>query len=334
MSDSLIKKLEKKYESPILRLVDNGPVENVKAISTGLVPLDIATGVGGIPLGKFVEIYSQEGVGKTTLCIQISARAQKLGYQVAYIDMEHRFDLNYARMLGLDLSKMLFTQPPHAEAALNIARELIAGDISRLIIIDSAAALVPKAEVEGQVGDQFPGLQARIMSQNLRITAPLIKEKEATVIFINQLRAKMGGNQSFAYGPQEDTPTGKALKYYTSMRIEMKRIKTLQKNNVPYGHIARVTIRKNSVAAPLRSADLTFRYGVGFDATESIIDLAIQLGLIVQSGSWFEIGGEKYHGRDSIYSLLEGNEQIRESLMEKISADYTPSVAEYGQEDD
>jgi len=300
--DAVAKELGKKYDIFIGHLVDS-EVTEVPCIPTGLLQLDLALGIGGIPRGYFVEVFSPEGVGKTTLCLQIVAQAQRQGLETAYIDMEHRIDPVWAETLGVDLDKMYFTQPAYGEAALNVCHALIKAGVS-LVIIDSVPSLIPKAEWEGVTGDQFVGLLARILSQNLRQMVHSMKSNDATVIFVNQIRSKIGGMGSLAMGPQQTQPGGWALRHNASVRIDMRRIKTIQGKEGPTGQIVRATIKKNSLATPFRSAEIRLNYGVGFDRVESLIDAAINLGLIDQSGSWFEVDGEKFHGRASLYEHI------------------------------
>ena len=324
MADDVLKALKKKYGVSVVHLSGESSPVDVDSIPTGLLPLDIATGVGGIPRGCFVEVFAADGVGKSTLSTQVAKSAQAMGLGVAYIDMEHRFDPKYAMQLGVDLSTMYFTQPPYAEAAMNVAENLIDMDLVQLVIVDSVASLVPKAEIDGEIGDQFVGLQARIVAQSLRKMAPLVKAKNATVLFTNQLRDKIGGMGSLAFGPQSITPGGRALKFYASMRLELKRIKTLKNGDVPYGHVVRITVVKSSVGIPLRSVDLTLRYGVGFDRIESVIDLALKHGIVIQKGAWYYIGNDSYHGRETLYSTLGGNPTLFKEVSDRVATVFTP----------
>jgi len=309
--EAIVGELEKKYGIVIGHL-NQDEIIQVPSIPTGLLQLDLALGVGGIPLGYFVEVFSPEGVGKTTLCLQIVAQAQKNGLETAYIDMEHRIDPLWAETLGVDLGKMYFTQPAFGEAALNICHALIKAGIS-LIVIDSVPSLVPKAEWEGDTGDQFVGLLPRMLAQNLRQMVHVMSQREATVIFVNQIRAKIGGMGSLAMGPQQTQPGGWALRHNASIRIDMRKIKTQQGTlpggeKGPVGQIVRATIKKNSLATPFRSADLRLTYGIGFDRVESVIDAGITLGLIEQSGAWFNVGEQKFHGRANLYEYVSGEE--------------------------
>lgn len=298
--------LAKKYGITIGGL---GSSESIHAdvIPTGILPLDMAIGIGGIPRGYFTEVYSPEGVGKTTLCLQVAASAQRLGLQVAYIDMEHRLDPSWAIKLGVDIEDMYFTQPPYGEAALNIVKALVKGGVE-LVIIDSVPALTPKSEWEGDTGDQFVGLLPRMLAQGMRQIVHDMKDNNASVVFINQVRARIGGMGSLAYGPQEITPGGHALKHNASLRIELRRIAMIQETSngikKPVGQRVKATTKKNSLSTPYKTVELVLRHGVGFDSVESIIDLGIKHGVIIQSGSWFAIGDQKVQGRSSVYDLL------------------------------
>ena len=288
-------------------------IAQVPYIPTGLLQLDLALGIGGLPLGYFVEIFSPEGVGKTTLCLQLVAQAQKNGMETAYIDMEHRIDPVWAETLGVDLDRMYFTQPAYGETALNVCHALIKGGVS-LIVIDSVPSLIPKAEWEGETGDQFVGLLPRVLAQGIRKMAHDLSKSQATVIFVNQIRAKIGGMGSLAMGPQQTQPGGWALRHNASVRIDMRRIKTLQGKEGPTGQIVRATVKKNSLATPFRSAEMRLNFGVGFDRVESVIDAGISLGIISQSGSWFEVDGEKFHGRTNLYEYISGDQATFESM--------------------
>jgi recombination protein RecA len=316
--DEIIKGLQKKYGTMIVHLTAEEATDHVASIPTGLLPLDVALGVGGIPRGYFTEVYSPEGVGKTTLCLQVVGQAQKQGIKAAYIDMEHRLDPVWASTLGVDLSELYFAQPPYGEAALNISRALIKGGVG-LIIIDSVPSLVPKTEWEAETGDQFVGLLPRMLSQNLRQMTHEISENSASVIFINQIRSKIGGGGSLAYGPQQTQPGGWALRHNASVRMDMRRIGTVKDGAEVIGQKVRVTIKKNSLSTPYRSADLILRFGVGFDPVESIIDLGLKIGIIDQSGSWYSIhGGDKVQGRQSVYALLSENKELYDKIYDEV----------------
>jgi recombination protein RecA len=329
-----IKKLERKYETKIVHLEGEVEAFKVNVIPTGLAPLDIATGVGGIPLGFFTEIYSPESVGKTTLSLQIIANAQKMGLPVAFIDMEHRLDPEWAAKLGVDHSEMLFTQPPFGEAALNIARTLIESHGTKLIVIDSVPSLVPKKELEGETGDQFVGLQARMIAQHFRQMTPALKKNNATVLLTNQLRFKIGGTGSLAYGPQHITAGGWAVKYYASMRLELKRLGAIKGSDSEVrGQKVMVTIRKSSLSTPLRNASLVLNYGIGFDPAESIIDTAINLGFIEKSSTWYTVNGEKMQGIVNVAQYLRDNPEVLKNLYDKVMRLMLPARYEGNDED-
>lgn len=328
--DEIVKGLQKKYGTMIVHLSEKEATEHVASISTGLLPLDLALGIGGIPRGYFTEIYSPEGVGKTTLCLQIAGQAQKQGIKVAYIDMEHRLDPMWAATLGVDLSELYLAQPPYGEAALNITRALVKGGIG-LAIIDSVPSLVPKAEWEAETGDQFVGLLPRMLSQNLRQMTHELAETSSSVIFINQIRSKIGGGGSLAYGPQQTQPGGWALRHNASVRMDMRRIATVKDGSEVIGQKVRVTIRKNSLSTPYRAADLILRFGVGFDPVESMIDLGLKIGIIEQAGSWYSVyDGEKVQGRQSLYSFLKENDgvytKLYDDIRSKTSVEYSTDV--------
>lgn len=317
--EKVARDLEKRYGIVVGHLSGESDVVKVPYLPTGLMELDIALGIGGVPLGFFVEIYSPEGVGKTTLCLQIVARAQEAGLGTAYIDMEHRLDPVWAQTLGVNLDTMYFTQPPYGEAALNIARELIKAGIS-LVVIDSVPSLVPKSEYDGEVGDQFVGLLPRMLAQYLRQMAHLLAQNQASVIFINQVRAKIGGMGSLAMGPQQTQPGGWALRHNASMRLDMRRTQTLKSGSGdPYAQKVLITVKKNSLATPYRTAELLLRYGVGFDAVDGIIDMAIKLGIIEQAGSWYTISSDKkVQGRDALYEYLKENADTTDLVSKSI----------------
>jgi len=312
MTKDVLKQLEKKY-GIIIGHLGTDEARRVASIPTGLLPLDYALGIGGVPKGLFTEIFAPEGVGKTTLSLQIIAEAQRLGIQAAYIDMEHRLDPSWAEKLGVDLSEMYFTQPPYGEAALNVARELVREGVG-VVVIDSVPSLVPKVEWEGETGDQFVGLLPRMLAQGLRQMTHDMKKNESSVIFINQIRAKIGGMSSFA-GPKQTTPGGWALKHNASVRISMRYAGAIYGTGKDSDkHVAQrvlATVRKNSVGTPLRDADLILRYGVGFDAIDSVIDLGIKYGLVEQAHAWYTINGEKLQGRQNLYDYMKENEDVR-----------------------
>ena len=313
--DDVVKGLEKRYGIKIGHLDDMKALQ-VPYFPTGFMQLDSILGIGGIPLGFFLEVYAPEGVGKTTLCLQLVARAQELGYTAAYIDMEHRLDPEWAATLGVDFSKMYFAQPPYGEAALNIARSFVDGGVS-LTIIDSVPALVPKKELEGDTGDQFVGLQPRMLAQNMRQMVHSMRENASTVVFINQIRSKIGGG-SLAFGPQQTTPGGWALKHNASIRIDMRRIKAIQSNNEQTGQVVRFSIKKNSLGKPYGQTELVLKFGVGFDRLEELIDLGLEHSIIGQAGSWYTYRDEKIQGRDNLYQFLSDNKEETDLLYDML----------------
>lgn len=300
----VVKHLEKRHGAVIgLLSNDNSPVVDV--ISTGLLSLDIATGIGGVPRGRITEIFSPEGIGKTTLCVQIAAQAIREGLGVAYIDVEHKFDKEYAKDLGVDPDKLWFTQPNSAEAALNIAQGLATSGKFGLIIVDSVSQLVPQKEEDGSIGDSLPGLQARLMSQAMRVMAGPLRKSNTAIIFINQTRANMGG-LSFG-GSSETTSGGKALKFMASLRIRLGIVKRKKVGEDTIGQEVRAIVVKNSMASPYRRAMLSLYYGEGFCPYKDVLDLAIKHKVIDKSGSWYS-----YKDQDKV----QGEEQMRLSLME------------------
>ena len=318
--EGIAKDLSKKYGIAIGHLSNDEEALKVPYIPTGLIQLDMALGIGGFPLGYFIEVFAPEGVGKTTLCLQIVARAQEEGLETAYIDMEHRLDPMWATTLGVDLEKLYFTQPPYGEAALNIAGALVKGGVS-LIVIDSVPALVPKSEYEGQTGDQFVGLLPRMLAQYLRQMTHAMKTNNASVIFINQIRAKIGGMGSLAMGPRQTQPGGWALKHNASVRLDMRRIQTLKTSaGDPYGQKVLVSVKKNSLAAPYRSVEIILRYGIGFDPVDGLIDVGLKLGVIERAGAWYSVAGKesKMQGRDALYVYLHEDFPARDALESKI----------------
>lgn len=326
-ADKIIEGLEKKYGTTIVHLNGESHMSGVDVIPTKLAPLDIATGIGGIPRGYFTEVYSPEGVGKTTLCLHVIARAQEMGLGTAFIDMEHRLDPIWASTIGVDLSKLYVTQPPFGEAALNIARHLISDANIKLVVIDSIPALVPKKELEGEVGDQFVGLQARMIAQNFRQTTPSLKANGAAIVFTNQMRTKFSGG-SLVYGPQQTTSGGWAVRYYASMRLDLRRVKSIsnQAGDI-VGQDVLISIKKTSLSVPYRTALVRLTFNKGFDMEESIINSAIDLGMIERAGSWYTINEDKIQGRVALASHLR-EAGLTDQLYEQVMETYSPQVLE------
>ncbi len=288
--------------------------ENVEALSTGSLSLDMALGIGGVPRGRIVEIYGPESCGKTTLALHVVASAQKKGGDAAYIDVEHALEPAYAKALGVDINSLLISQPDTGEQALDIAESLVRSGAVDVVVIDSVAALIPKVELEGEVGDTVVGALARLMSQAMRRLAGAISKNNCTVIFINQLRQKIG----VMYGNPETTPGGLALKYYASVRIDMRRIETLKANGEMVGNRTRAKVVKNKVAPPFREAEFDIMYGEGISRVGEIVDLGVKLEIIDKAGAWFTVNGQRIQGRDGVKEYLANNEEVREQIAAEI----------------
>ena len=309
-------KLDKTYgKGSVMRLGDQ-TVEKIESISSGSIGLDIALGIGGYPKGRVVEIYGPESSGKTTLTLHAIAECQKAGGIAAFIDAEHAFDRFYAEKLGVDLGELVISQPDNGEQALEIADNLIRSGAVDALVIDSVAALTPKSEIEGEMGDSKMGLHARLMSQALRKLTSSISKTNCTVFFINQLREKIG----VMFGNPETTTGGNALKFYASVRIDIRRSTQLKDTEGGVlGNKTRVKIVKNKVAPPFKTAEFDIMYGEGISKTGEILDLAVELDIIEKSGSWFSYGGSKLgQGRDSVKSILKDNPELSEELEQKI----------------
>ena len=309
-------KLDKTYGKGTVMKMGDSPNENVEAISSGSLGLDIALGVGGYPKGRVVEIYGPESSGKTTLTLHAIAECQKKGGIAAFIDAEHAFDRFYAENLGVDIENLIISQPDHGEQALEIADNLIRSGAIDMVIIDSVAALTPKSEIEGEMGDSKMGLHARLMSQALRKLTSSISKTNCTVMFINQLREKIG----IMFGNPETTTGGNALKFYASIRLDIRRSTQIKNNDgVVMGNKTRVKIVKNKVAPPFKLAEFDIMYGEGISKVGEIIDLAVELEIINKSGSWFSYEGTKLgQGRDAVKTLLKDNPDLMETLETKL----------------
>ena len=283
----------------------------VEAIPTGSLALDAALGIGGVPKGRIIEIYGPESSGKTTLALHILAEAQKRGGEVAFVDAEHALDPVYAAALGVDIDNLLVSQPDTGEQALEITDALVRSGAVDAVVVDSVAALVPKQEIEGEMGDTFVGLQARMMSQALRKLAGTIAKTNCVVIFINQLRMKIG----VMYGNPETTTGGNALKFYASVRLDVRKVETIKEGGNVIGNKTRVKIVKNKVAPPFKEAIFDIMYGVGISKWSELVDLAVQMDIIQKSGSWFSMGDERIgQGKDSVKAYLQGNPEIAEKV--------------------
>lgn len=309
-------KIEKDFgRGSVMRMGDEQG-EDVDVIPTGSLALNVALGVGGYPKGRIIEIYGPESSGKTTLAIHAIAEAQKAGGIAAFIDAEHAFDRFYAKKLGVNVDELLISQPDNGEQALEIADQLIRSSAIDIIVIDSVAALTPKAEIEGDMGDNKVGLQARLMSQALRKLTSTISKTNTTCIFINQLREKIG----VMFGNPETTTGGNALKFYASVRLDIRRVTTLKDGDTPIGNQVRVKIVKNKVAPPFRKAEFEITFGEGISHTGEIVDLGVEMGVIKKSGSWFSYGETRLgQGRDAVKKIVKDNPELAEELEQKIA---------------
>ncbi|MBU5626291.1 recombinase RecA [Oscillibacter sp. MSJ-2] len=317
--DTAMAQIERMYgKGSIMRLGDNMNV-NVDFIPTGSLALDVALGIGGIPKGRIVEIYGPESSGKTTLALHILAQAQKRGGEVAFVDAEHALDPTYARALGVSIEDMLISQPDTGEQALEITEALVRSGAIDVVVVDSVAALVPRAEIEGEMGDSYVGLQARLMSQALRKLTGAIGKTNCVVIFINQLREKVG----VMYGNPEVTTGGRALKFYSSVRIDVRRIEALKNGSELIGNRTRAKVVKNKVAPPFREAEFDIMYGEGISREGELVDLGVKLDLLQKSGSWFSMGETRIgQGRDSAKNYLKENPEVAEKLEADIRRDF------------
>jgi len=308
-------KIEKSYgKGTIMKLGDAG-LNDIEFIPTGSIGLDVALGIGGFPKGRVIEIYGPEASGKTTLAIHAIAEAQKQGGIAAFIDAEHAFDLYYAQNLGVDIKNLLVSQPDNGEQALEITENLIRSGAIDIIVIDSVAALTPRSEIEGEMGDSKMGLQARLMSQALRKLTSTISKTKCCCVFINQLREKIG----VMFGNPETTTGGNALKFYSSVRIDIRRIGQIKDAEKVVGNKTRIKVIKNKVAPPFRMAEVDIIYGLGFSKTGEIVDLGVDQGIIKKSGSWFSYGDIKLgQGREAVKELLKDNTELADELEGKI----------------
>lgn len=310
-----IDKLDKTYGKGSIMKLGDEPIEKMDAISTGSISLDVALGIGGFPRGRVVEIYGPESSGKTTLALHAIAEAQKAGGIAAFIDAEHAFDRFYAEKLGIDVSDLLVSQPDHGEQALEIAENLIRSGAIDIIVIDSVAALTPKSEIEGEMGDSKMGLQARLMSQALRKLTATISKTGCCCIFINQLREKIG----VMFGNPETTTGGNALKFYSSVRLDIRRISQIKTGDDPTGNRVRVKVIKNKVAPPFKTAEFDIVFGLGISKVGEIIDIGVEKDIIKKSGSWYSYGETRLgQGRDAVKDIILDNPELFEELETKI----------------
>lgn len=308
--------IEKQFgKGTIMRLGAGEVIEDIQVVSTGSLGLDVALGVGGLPRGRVIEIYGPESSGKTTLTLQVVAEMQKLGGTCAFVDAEHALDIQYAQALGVNLQDMLISQPDTGEQALEIVDSLVRSAAVDLIVVDSVAALTPKAELEGEMGDALPGLQARLMSQALRKLTATIKKANCTVIFINQIRMKIG----VMFGSPETTTGGNALKFYSSVRLDIRRVGSIKKGEDVIGSETKVKVVKNKVAPPFKTAEFDILYGQGISREGEIIDLAVAANIIEKSGAWYAYQGEKIgQGRDNAREFLRENRALAYEIENKV----------------
>ena len=318
--------IETKFgKGSIMKLGEGGQSLNIEAIPTGALPLDAALGIGGVPRGRIVEIYGPESSGKTTLALQIVAEAQALGGIAAFIDAEHALDPVYAARIGVDVDELLISQPDTGEQALEICDMLVRSGAIDVVVVDSVAALVPRAEIEGEIGDTTVGLQARLMSQALRKLAGSLSKSNTTCIFINQLREKIG----VMFGNPETTTGGRALKFYSSVRIDIRRIESLKKDGEVIGNRVRAKVVKNKVAPPFRQAEFDLMYGEGISKDGCVLDMAVECGVAKKSGAWYTYGEERLgQGREAAKQTLHDNPDLRAELEGKVRESYGIPVIE------
>ena len=315
--ETALEQIEKQFgKGAVMRLGENSTMQ-VEAVSTGSISLDYALGIGGLPRGRIIEVYGPEASGKTTLALHSVAEVQKAGGEAAYIDVEHALDPVYAQALGVDIDSLLVSQPDTGEQALEIAEALIRSGAIDIVVVDSVAALVPRAEIEGEMGDAHVGLQARLMSQAMRKLAGVVSKSNCIAIFINQLRLKVG----VVYGNPEVTAGGNALKYYASVRLDVRRVETLKAGGVPVGSHTKVKVVKNKVAPPFKEAEFDVMYGKGISKIGEMIDLGVKFGIVSKSGAWFGYKDLRIgQGRDNAKTYLEEHPEIAQEIEEQIRA--------------
>jgi recombination protein RecA len=314
--DIAVGQIEKQFgKGSIMRLGQRNTIGPIDSISTGSISIDYALGIGGMPRGRVIEIFGPESSGKTTLSLQVIAEAQKAGGMAAFVDAEHALDAQYAQKLGIDLENLLVSQPDNGEQALEIVEVLIRSGGVDVVVVDSVAALVPKAEIEGEMGDAQMGLQARLMSQALRKLTGVVSKSKTTLIFINQLREKIG----VMFGNPETTTGGRALKFYASVRVDIRRIASIKDGDVVIGGRTRVKIVKNKVAPPFREAEFDIMYGEGISREGDLLDMAVEKRIIEKSGAWFAYSGERLgQGRENAKQFLKENTQIRQAIEDRL----------------
>lgn len=320
--EQALEQIQKQYgKGAIMKLGEEGLTGSVDVISTGSISLDLATGVGGYPRGRIIEIYGPESSGKTTLTLHAIAEAQKAGGKAAFIDAEHALDPVYAKNLGVDVDELLVSQPDTGEQALEICEMLARSGAIDLIVIDSVAALVPKAEIQGEMGDSHVGLHARLMSQALRKIAGTVNKTNTCVIFINQLREKIG----VMFGNPETTTGGRALKFYASMRLDVRKIETLKRGDEMLGNRTRVKIVKNKVAPPFKKSEFDIMYGTGISLAGDVLDTAVESKIVDKAGSWYSYNGERIgQGRENVKDYLQSHEEMLEEIRKKLMDQFKP----------
>ena len=313
--DTVILQLEKQFGKGSVIKMDQHFSQDIDVIPTGCLTLDKALGIGGVPRGRIVEIYGPESSGKTTVALTVVGESQKMGGTCAYIDAEHALDPNYAEKLGVNISELYVSQPDTGEQALEICEALVRSGAIDLVVIDSVAALTPKAEIDGEMGDSFIGLQARLMSQALRKLTGIVSKTNTCVIFINQLREKVG----VMFGSPETTPGGKALKFYSSMRLDVRKIDTLKSGDEVLGSRTKVKVVKNKLAPPFKVAEFDIMFGKGISKVGSLLDMAVEYDIIEKSGAWFSYNGDKIgQGKENAKNYLEANKELYSEVEEKI----------------
>mgnify|MGYP002510846404 CR=1 FL=1 len=318
--EAALGQIEKQFGKGSVMKLGEFQAMNVEAIPTGALSLDIALGIGGIPRGRIIEVYGPESSGKTTLALHMIAEAQKMGGEAAFVDAEHALDPVYAKHLGVDIDNLIVSQPDTGEQALEIAEALVRSGALDVIVIDSVAALVPKAEIDGDMGDSHIGLQARLMSQALRKLAGAINKSKCCIVFINQLREKVG----VMFGNPETTAGGRALKYYASVRLDIRKVENIKQDGEVVGNRARVKVVKNKVAPPFREAEFDIVYGKGISKEGNILDIAVNLDIVEKSGSWFSYNGDRIgQGRENVKKYLIDNPEMSKEIEEKIRTKFS-----------
>ena len=314
-----LSQIEKQFGKGAVMKLGEFKTTDVEAISTGALSLDVALGIGGIPRGRIIEIYGPESSGKTTLALHMIAECQKTGGEAAFIDAEHALDPVYAKHLGVDIDNLIVSQPDTGEQALEISEALIRSSAIDLVVVDSVAALVPKAEIDGEMGDTHVGLQARLMSQALRKLAGVLNRSNASLVFINQLREKVG----VMFGSPETTPGGRALKFYASVRLDIRKIEAIKQDSEIIGNKVRVKVVKNKVAPPFRETEFDIIYGKGISKSGNILDLAVNLDIVEKAGAWFSYNGERIgQGRENAKKYIENNPELMQELDQKVRKNF------------